>query len=371
MDRAGGSSGMPGGQLNMHVDQSGPPINHAEVYGEDEDLEEESIKAGPWCLAHRHLAGVALTFGHNFPKNFIVPERLLDKPYELIEAANDWHYAMMSDHRRRLLRALKHVVTPESVVLEIGAGSGLLSIIAATLGAKCVVAIEANRHLAAVAREIIRRNGHEDRVHIINKMSTDVEPDEILRYGQPTVLLSEILGTLLLGESALHYVEDARERLTPGAAVVPRRGAQFATLIESDDISSITSVRSWEGIDLGWFNTLQDTTSMVFTKQYGFRFFVVRVQGARAKAAGAQARFRARLRRRVEGREAPALPRDRRRHGACHPRLMGGARRPRRWRRRRRCCSRRVLTAAYNVDASVGYAQATSRVIYSGVRVYS
>jgi type III protein arginine methyltransferase len=31
-------------------------------------------------------------------------------------------------------------------------------------------------------------------------------------------------------------------------------------------------VRSWEGIDLGWFNTLQDTTSMVFTKQYGFRF---------------------------------------------------------------------------------------------------
>ena len=31
-------------------------------------------------------------------------------------------------------------------------------------------------------------------------------------------------------------------------------------------------MRSWEGIDLGWFNTLQDTTSMVFTKQYGFRF---------------------------------------------------------------------------------------------------
>ena len=116
---------------------------------------------------------------------------------------------------------------------------------------------------------------------------------------------------------------DARERLTPGAAVVPRRGSQFATLIESDDVASITSVKGWEGIDLAWFNTLQvrtqrpsentqrpseciqspsertqrpseqtqsalpvlsilptlwrrrlrqDTASMVFTKQYGFRF---------------------------------------------------------------------------------------------------
>ena len=42
--------------------------------------------------------------------------------------------------------------------------------------------------------------------------------------------------------------------------------------MQSADINSITSVKCWEGIDLRWFNTLQDTTSMVFTKQYGFRF---------------------------------------------------------------------------------------------------
>jgi len=60
--------------------------------------------------------------------------------------------------------------------------------------------------------------------------------------------------------------------MSPACAVVPFRGRQFATLIESEDIASITSVREWEGINLDWFNTLQDTTSMVFTKQYGFRF---------------------------------------------------------------------------------------------------
>jgi hypothetical protein len=71
----------------------------------------------------------------------------------------------------------------------------------------------------------------------------------------------------------MHYVMDARQRLFGSLpAVVPRRGSQFACLIESHDIASITSVKGWEGIDLATFNALQDTTSMVFTKQYGFRF---------------------------------------------------------------------------------------------------
>ena len=188
-------------------------------------------------------------FGENLEPHFVVPLRLRDKPYELIESANDWHYAMMNDHPRNEFyeAALRRHVTADSVVLEIGAGSGLLSIIAASLGARQVVAIEANRHLAAVAREIVRINGFEGRVHIINKMSTEVTPAELAPYGTPTVLLSEILGTLLLGESALHYVWDARQRLVaPDAAVVPLTGCQFATLIESPDIASITSVGRWK-----------------------------------------------------------------------------------------------------------------------------
>ena len=57
------------------------------------------------------------------PRNFLVPDRLRDKPYELIEAANDWHYAMMNDHPRNDFyeAALRRVVTPDSVVLDIGA----------------------------------------------------------------------------------------------------------------------------------------------------------------------------------------------------------------------------------------------------------
>jgi len=245
---------------------------------EDEDEGEEDImnSGRPYVPPATDRDGPKPSFGEQCDSQFIVPTRLHDKPYELIEAANDWHYAMMNDHpRNEFYRdALRRVITSSSVVLEIGAGSGLLSIIAASLGAKCVVAIEANRHLADVATEIIKRNGYEGRIHIINRMSTDVTREEVLEYGDPDVLLSEILGTLLLGESALHYVSDARRRLCKpkGVTVVPEHGCQFASLVQSPDINSITSVKCWEGIDLRWFNTLQDTTSMVFTKQYGFRF---------------------------------------------------------------------------------------------------
>jgi len=77
----------------------------------------------------------------------------------------------------------------------------------------------------------------------------------------------------MLGESALEYVADARERLVKeGAPLIPDSGRQYATLVSSEELKSITAVKGWGGIDLSLFNVLQDTTSLVFTKQYGFRF---------------------------------------------------------------------------------------------------
>lgn len=228
---------------------------------------------GPYVPPCDQRGGPEHYFGQSMPEHFIVPARLRNKPTALIETVNDWHFAMINDLDRNHFyqNALRTLVKPDSVVLEIGAGSGLLSIMAALAGARKVIAIEANAELAALATRIIESNRMSDRVQVINKMSTDVEPDEL--DGTPDILVSEILGTLLLGESALHYVEDARERLVaPHAHILPARGTQYVTLIESADVQAITAVRSWEGIDLRAFNELQDTTSLVFTKQYGFRF---------------------------------------------------------------------------------------------------
>ena len=70
-------------------------------------------------------------------------------------AVNDFHFAMVNDHPRNefFRKALTKVISPATHVLEIGTGSGLLAMIAAQLGAQHVTAIEANGHMAALARE--------------------------------------------------------------------------------------------------------------------------------------------------------------------------------------------------------------------------
>ena len=168
----------------------------------------------------------------------------MDKSTELVETANDFHYAMVNDHARNEFyrRSLAEVVGPDTHVLEIGTGSGLLAMIAAQAGAKMVTAVEANKHMAALARSIIAANGLGDRVRVINKLSTDVVSADLEPHGPADVLLSEILGTLMLGESALEYNADARDRglLKPGGKLVPACGQQFVTLIESADLENIT-----------------------------------------------------------------------------------------------------------------------------------
>ncbi|KAG5507489.1 hypothetical protein JIQ42_07787 [Leishmania sp. Namibia] len=212
-------------------------------------------------------------FDYRFEQHIFVPPRLRRVPVALVEAVNDFHYAMMNDLPRNefyynLLK--KHIVPGESGVLEIGAGSGLLSMMAAKLNAKWVVAVEGSSEMAALARSNIATNGLQDKVKVLNMLSTELSPRDLPE--PPSILVSEIFGTLLLGESALDYIADARQRLLrPTTKILPQHGVQYAVPIECETLKQICAVSSWNSIDLSHVMALQDTTSVVFTKQYGFR----------------------------------------------------------------------------------------------------
>lgn len=175
-----------------------------------------------------------------------------------------WHVPMMNDTPRNdaYFTALGDAVTSDTHVLEIGTGSGLLSMMAAGLGAKKVTTCEAVAEIAETARGIVADNGFAPRITVINKMSTRLEIGEDMD-DRADLLVSEILSSEFLGEGVLSSIEDAKRRLLkPGGRIIPARGSIQFALFGGADIEKNIRVDTVCGFDLSRFNTI------VSRKQY-------------------------------------------------------------------------------------------------------
>ena len=174
----------------------------------------------------------------------------------LSDGIPSWHFMIVRDRIRNdaYEAALRRAITPESLVLEIGTGSGLLAMMAARAGAR-VVTCEANPTVAAAARDVIAANGLSDRITVVNKHSTGLDLDSDLG-ARADILVSEIVSNDLLSEAVLPAHEDAVSRLLkPGAIVIPARGSVRIALAE-DRRATDPRVREVSGFDLSAFNRL-------------------------------------------------------------------------------------------------------------------
>jgi len=183
----------------------------------------------------------------------------------------NWHFSIVRDvgRNRAYERALKRFVTPETVALEIGAGSGLVSMYAARLGAKHVYTCEAEPLVAEAARENISRNGYADRITVIPKKSTELIVGEDIP-SPADLLLSEIMDNVLVGEGILPTMEDALPRLVkPGAPVLPIRVAARGALMGGAAWASEGRIGRVDGFDLSAFNRLSPASIMPKTKDRG------------------------------------------------------------------------------------------------------
>lgn len=147
--------------------------------------------------------------------------------------------------------ALEQAVTPESLVLEIGTGSGLLALMAAKAGARRVVACESNPALAAVAAETVARNGFQDRITVVAKPSTrlSVGPDGDLPE-KADVLVADLTGPGLLTPRMLAVLQHARTHLLkPEGVLIPRAATVFGMLVETPALVPPPSA-TVEGFDL-------------------------------------------------------------------------------------------------------------------------
>ncbi|CAF0851993.1 unnamed protein product [Rotaria sordida] len=93
------------------------------------------------------------------------------------------------------------------VVLDVGSGTGVLSMFAAKAGAKLVYAVDACPTICDLAEELIKCNGLHDRIQVINKRVEDIEKfDENI-----DIIISEWMGFYLFHESMLESVIYARD----------------------------------------------------------------------------------------------------------------------------------------------------------------
>ncbi|MEP0945777.1 50S ribosomal protein L11 methyltransferase [Leptolyngbya subtilissima] len=137
---------------------------------------------------------------------------------------------MTFDERRNsaYLKALKQVVTPDSVVLDLGAGLGMLGLQAAKLGAKRVYLVEPE-DVISVTREIVKVNGFDDRVVCLQGKIEKVDIPEPV-----DVIISVFTGNFLLGEDLLPSLFFARDRyLKPGGVLIPN-----AAIMEAAPVSA-------------------------------------------------------------------------------------------------------------------------------------
>ncbi|XP_054856113.1 protein arginine N-methyltransferase 7 [Eublepharis macularius] len=122
-----------------------------------------------------------------------------------------------------------------AIVLDIGTGTGLLSMMAATAGADFCYAVEVFKPMADAAVKIVEKNGLSDKIKIINKHSTEVTvgPDGDMLC-RANILITELFDTELIGEGALPSYEHAHRYLVQeGCEAVPHRATVYAQLVES------------------------------------------------------------------------------------------------------------------------------------------
>ncbi|HEX6039026.1 50S ribosomal protein L11 methyltransferase [Longimicrobium sp.] len=141
--------------------------------------------------------------------------------------------------------AIARVVRPGDVVLDIGAGAGILSLLACRAGARRVYAVEPAEAIHT-ARAIARENGFGDRIELIQGVSTEIDLPE-----RANVIVSDLRGALPLFQHHVPSIADARARLlAPGGTLIPRADVLFAAPVEAADVYG-RLVGPWEEGDLG------------------------------------------------------------------------------------------------------------------------
>jgi protein arginine N-methyltransferase 1 len=142
-------------------------------------------------------------------------------------------FGRMIDDEARMAafrKALTSTIRPDSVVLDLGAGTGIMALLACRYGAQRVYALDPSDALQ-VARETAVKNGLSDRIVCIQQRSPMVELPE-----RVDLIVEDMRGVLPWCATHISDLIDARARfLKPGGQIIPRRDTVFCAISMAEE----------------------------------------------------------------------------------------------------------------------------------------
>jgi histone-arginine methyltransferase CARM1 len=165
------------------------------------------------------------------------------------------------------------------VVLDVGAGSGILSFFAAQAGARKVYAVEASS-MAQHAKTLVENNHLSNRIHVIAGKIEEINIPELV-----DIIISEPMGYMLYNERMLETYLHAKKWLKPNGKMYPTTGDLYvspftdeALYMEQVGKANFWYQQSFYGVDL---TTLRDLALDEYFKQPIVDNFDVRICLAR------------------------------------------------------------------------------------------
>eukprot|EP00695_Tsukubamonas_globosa_P000179 TRINITY_DN1132_c0_g1_i1.p1 TRINITY_DN1132_c0_g1~~TRINITY_DN1132_c0_g1_i1.p1 ORF type:complete len:343 (-),score=175.42 TRINITY_DN1132_c0_g1_i1:169-1197(-) len=131
----------------------------------------------------------------------------------------------------------------DKIVLDVGCGTGILSMFAAKAGAKMVIGVDMSG-IIEQAKEIVKVNGLD---HIVTLIRGKVEEIE-LPVPKVDIIISEWMGYFLLYESMLDTVLYARDKwLVPDGKIFPDQATMYVVGIEDGEYKD-DKINFWDNV---------------------------------------------------------------------------------------------------------------------------
>ncbi|ESO06098.1 hypothetical protein HELRODRAFT_155669 [Helobdella robusta] len=154
------------------------------------------------------------------------------------------HEVLIKDHYRTQsffmsMTMNKHLFR-DKYVLDLGSGTGILSLFAAKAGAKHVFAVECS-HMAELSKEVIRKNKKDKVITVIHDKIENISKLP-LGIDKVDVIVCDWLGHCLLHESMIPSLIYSRNKwLKPGGLIFPDKSSLYICAIEDNQYNENTT----------------------------------------------------------------------------------------------------------------------------------